>query len=212
MITIKQFTFNLFSTNTFILSDETGECIIIDPGNCKPSEDIQITDYISSKELKPVAQIITHYHIDHIMGIGFVRATYGLEATAHPDGIVFWKNPQSYRFDYGLNIQEIIPPVHFVRESDTITFGNSVLSVIYAPGHADGSICLVNEPQRFVIAGDVLFYGSIGRTDLPTGNFDVLRESILQKLFTLDDNYTVYPGHGPKTNIGMERLHNPFIN
>lgn len=212
MITIKNFTFNLFSTNTFILSDETGECIIIDPANSKPSEDEQITEYISSKRLKPVAQIITHYHIDHILGIGYVRDTYGLEATAHPAGSIFWSNPDKYRFDYGIDIKEIVAPTILVNENDIIRFGKSALKVIYVPGHADGSICLINEAQRFLIAGDVLFYGSIGRTDLPTGSFDILHENILEKLFTLDDNYTVYPGHGPKTNIGMERLHNPFIN
>lgn len=211
MINIKYFTFNLFATNTFVLSDETGECIIIDPGCSNQSEEAELTNYINSKSLIPKAQIITHYHIDHILGIKYVRDTYGFGATAHPDGKVFWENARTQGFDYGLAADDIVAPDYFIREHDKITFGISELSVLHVPGHADGSICLVNIPQSFVIAGDVLFYGSIGRTDLPTGNFNTLRENILEKLFVLDDNFTVYPGHGQKTKIGMERMHNPFI-
>jgi len=211
MINIKYFTFNLFATNTFVLSDETGECVIIDPGCSNQSEEEELSDYIKSNSLIPKAQIITHYHIDHILGIKFVKDNYGIGATAHPDGKLFWQNPRNQGFDYGLRAEDIIAPDYFIGENDKVTFGNSELSVLYVPGHADGSICLVNKPQRFVIAGDVIFYGSIGRTDLPTGNFNILRENILHKLFVLDDDFTVYPGHGPKTNIGMERIHNPFI-
>lgn len=212
MITIKSFIFNLFATNTFILSDETKECIIIDPGCSKPSEEEELERYITKNNLKPIAQIITHYHIDHILGINFVFNKYGIEATAHPEGSIFWNSQERFITDYGLKGDEIRKPKHFVKEGDKITFGNSEFEIITVPGHADGSICLVNHAQRFVIAGDVIFYGSIGRTDLPTGDFDVLREGILNKLFTLDDNYVVYPGHGQKTTIGMERIHNPFIN
>lgn len=212
MINIKYFTFNLFATNTFVLSDETSECIIIDPGCSNPSEEEELSDYIKSKSLIPKAQIITHYHIDHILGIKFVKDMYGIEATAHPNGNLFWENPRNQGFDYGLRAEDIIAPAHFINENDKVTFGNSELSVLYVPGHADGSICLVNAPQRFVMAGDVIFYGSVGRTDLPTGNFNLLRENIRQKLFVLDDDFTVYPGHGQMTTIGMERMHNPFIN
>lgn len=211
MITVKSFIFNLFATNTFVLSDESGECIIIDPGCSKPAEEEELVAYINKKALTPKAQVITHYHIDHVLGIKFVKDTYGIGAIAHPDGSVFWENTGFQGYEYGLKISEILPPDHFVVERDKITFGNSEFEVVEVPGHADGSICLINHPQKMVIAGDVIFYGSIGRTDLPTGNFDVLKENILKKLFTLDDNYVVYPGHGQKTNIGMERLHNPFI-
>lgn len=212
MISIKSFTFNLFAINTYLLSDETGECIIIDPGCSKLSEEEQLSTYIEQKGLTVKAQVVTHYHIDHIMGISYVKEKYKTGVTAHRDGRIFWENSPRESNDYGLPAIKIIPPDHFVEEHDKIRFGNSELEVLLVPGHADGSICLVNHQQKFLIAGDVLFYGSIGRTDLPTGNFDVLRENILTKLFTLDDNFVVYPGHGQKTNIGLERIHNPFIN
>lgn len=211
MINIKYFTFNLFATNTFVLSDETGECIIVDPGCSNHNEEQELAAYISEKSLTPKAQIITHYHIDHIMGIRFVKETYGIGATAHPDGKIFWENLNAQGYVYGLNADMIVAPDHFVKEKDKISFGNSEFEVLLVPGHADGSICLVNYAQHFVIAGDVLFYGSIGRTDLPTGNFQLLRQSIQNKLFLLDDDFTVYPGHGPETTIEMERLHNPYI-
>ncbi len=211
MINVKSFTFNLFSTNTFVLSDETQQCIIIDPGCSNPAEEEELFSFIKSKNLKPVAQIITHYHIDHILGIKFIKETYGIGATAHPDGKVFWNVKPGIGNEYGMTSDDIIPPDHFIKEGDKIVFGNSELSVVDVPGHADGSICLINYPQQFVMAGDVLFYGSIGRTDLPTGDFELLKKNILNKLFTLDDNFTVYSGHGQKTNIGMERLHNPYI-
>ncbi|HLN52777.1 MAG TPA: MBL fold metallo-hydrolase [Lentimicrobium sp.] len=211
MINIKSFAFNPFATNTYILSDETGECIIIDPACGSRDEEAELEKYIDSKSLSPKFQIVTHYHIDHILGVKFVKNRYGIGATVHSEGRIFWENIQNKAYHFGLNSNDIIPPDHFINEGDKVRFGNAELEVIYAPGHADGSICLVNHPQKFVIAGDVLFYGSIGRTDLPTGDFDILRENILTKLFVLDDNYTVYPGHGPKTSIGFERMQNPFI-
>lgn len=211
MITIKTFTFNLFATNTFVLSDETGECMIIDPGCAKPSEQAELSEYITKKALTPVLQVITHYHIDHITGIRFIKDTYGIGATAHPDGHIFWENKSAHESQYGFT-SEIVPPENFVKEGDKLKFGNSEFDVVLIPGHADGSICLINHAQKILIAGDVIFYGSIGRTDLPTGDFDILIENIRQKLFTLDDNFVVYPGHGQKTTIGFERLHNPFIN
>lgn len=211
MINIKCFTFNLFATNTFILWDETGECIIIDPGCSNHTEEEELFNFIRSNSLIPKAQIITHYHVDHILGIKYVKDTFGIGATTHPDGQVFWDNSRNQGFDYGLYATEIIAPEYYIRENEKVVFGNSELSVLYVPGHADGSICFVNAPQRFIIAGDVLFYGSVGRTDLPTGNFNLLKKSILEKLFILDDDYTVYPGHGQTTTIGIERMHNPYI-
>lgn len=211
MITIKSFPFNLFGTNTYILSDETGDCVIIDPACSNSSEQEVLTNYISQKGLHPIAQLITHYHIDHILGIEFVKNQYGIGATAHEGGQKLWEHAPKGGTVYGLSIDRIIPPDYFVKEHDKIKFGNSELEVLYTPGHADGSICLVNHTNKFVIAGDVLFYGSIGRTDLPTGDFDVLKENIVTKLFVLDDEYIVYPGHGQKTSIGLERMQNPFL-
>lgn len=212
MITVKSLVFNLFGTNTYILSDETNECVIIDPACSNPKEEKELEDYISEKGLTPVAQIITHYHIDHVLGIRFVKDKYGIGATAHPDGKVFWESTVKRGYDYGLYQIKIVRPDFLIKENDKLTFGHSELDVLYTPGHADGSICLLNHQQHFAIVGDVIFYGSIGRTDLETGNFDVLRESILHKIFTLKDEYTLYPGHGQKTIVGLERIHNPYIN
>lgn len=212
MITVKPLVFNLFGTNTYVLSDETNECIIIDPACSNQKEEEALDNYISEKGLTPVAQIITHYHIDHIAGIRFIKNKYGIGATAHPEGKIFWESPFNRGFDYGLKNIEIVRPDFLINENDKVTFGHSEFDVLYVPGHADGSICLVNHNQHFAIVGDVIFYGSIGRTDLETGNFEVLRKSILDKIFTLKDEYTLYPGHGQKTMVGLERIHNPYIN
>ncbi|HOI86716.1 MAG TPA: MBL fold metallo-hydrolase [Lentimicrobium sp.] len=211
MITVKTLVFNSFSVNTYIISDETGDCIIIDPGCESPAEQQKLAGYIASAGLTPRALVNTHFHVDHILGNRFVADLYKLAPTAHPEGELLRSTAREFGSIFGLNLTDVAIPEHFVNDGDTIKFGNSELEVLYTPGHADGSICLVSHPERFVISGDVLFYGSIGRTDLPTGDFDVLMNSIETKLFVLDNDYTVYPGHGPKTLIGYEKMNNPFI-
>lgn len=211
MVSIKIFVFNSFAVNSFVLYDETRECIIIDPGCHAEAEKLQLSAFIDDNKLKPVAMINTHFHVDHILGNHFVCSRYDLKPTGHANGSMFWRTAREFGSVFNLKIDEIAPTGIFVAEGDLITFGNSEFEVRYTPGHADGSICLINHAQKFVIAGDVLFYGSIGRTDLPTGDFDILMESIRTKLFVLDDDYTVYPGHGPKTTIGYEKRNNPFI-
>jgi glyoxylase-like metal-dependent hydrolase (beta-lactamase superfamily II) len=211
MINIKIFVFNSFAVNGFVLYDETSECVIIDPGCHSDEEKLELSTFIENNKLKPVAMINTHFHVDHILGNHFVCSRYGLKPTGHANGSMFWRTAREFGSVFNLNIEEIAQTEVFVAEGDLINFGNSELEVRYTPGHADGSICLVNHAQKFIIAGDVLFYGSIGRTDLPTGDFDTLMDSIQTRLFVLDDDYTVYPGHGPKTSIGFERENNPFI-
>ncbi len=211
MISIKTLVFNSFSVNTYILYDETLECVIIDPGCHGAEEEIELASFISENKLKPVALINTHFHVDHILGNSFVCSKYDLKPTGHAGGSMFWRTAREFGSVFNLDIDEVEKTEHFVETGDLITFGNSGLEVRYTPGHADGSICLINHPQKFVIAGDVLFYGSIGRTDLPTGDFDTLIESIQTQLFNLDNDYTVYPGHGPETSIGYEKMNNPFI-
>lgn len=210
MVTIKSFAFNLFGTNTYLLWDETLECVIVDPACSNSTEQEVLAGFIKTNNLIPKAQVITHYHIDHIAGIEFVKDTYDIGPTAHSAGSQFWQVHGGISA-YGLTVSRVISPDHTVEENDKIRFGQSELEVLYTPGHANGSICLVNHAQKFVIAGDVLFYGSIGRTDLPSGDFDVLIDSIMNKLFVLDDSYIVYPGHGPKTTIGLEKNQNPFL-
>jgi len=211
MVSIKIFVFNSFAVNSFVLYDETRECIVIDPGCHSDAEKLLLSTFIDDHKLKPVAVINTHFHVDHILGNHFVCSRYGLKPTGHANGSMFWRTAREFGSVFNLEIDEIAQTEIFVGEGDLITFGTSELEVRYTPGHADGSICLINHAQKFIIAGDVLFYGSIGRTDLPTGNFDTLMESIQTRLFVLDDEFVVYPGHGPKTSIGFERMNNPFI-
>ncbi len=188
-----------------------GESVIIDPGCYEQSEKDELVKYIASNNLKPVRLLYTHCHIDHILGNNFICDTYGLKPEIHKAGLPFLLNGHKQGEIYGFELQKIIEPEKYIEDGDLIRFGNSVLKVAYTPGHADGSVCFINEPGKFVITGDVLFHESIGRTDFPTGNFDLLMESIRTKLFTLEDDFTVWPGHGPETTIGHEKMNNPFI-
>ncbi|MEI6820819.1 MAG: MBL fold metallo-hydrolase [Bacteroidota bacterium] len=211
MITIKKFVFNDFQVNCYVLYDETKECIIVDAANYNKSEDDELANYITNEGLKPVCLVNTHCHIDHILGSAFVENTYGLGITMHAAGKVFLDNAIAQANVYGFNLKGVAKVTGSLNEGDKIKFGNSELEVLYTPGHADGSICLVNHTQEFVITGDVLFQESIGRTDLPTGDYDLLKKNIITKLFTLEVTYIVYPGHGPSTSIGNEAMNNPFI-
>jgi len=211
MITIGKFVFNPFYENTCILYDESGESVIIDPGCVDKEEERELTDFFISKNLKPARQIFTHCHIDHIFGINFIYRQYDLKPEIHKAAMPFLTRGNEQARVYGFNIPKIIEPEKFIEEGDKVKFGKSELDVVYTPGHADGSVCFINHPQKFVISGDVLFQGSIGRTDFPTGDFDLLLESIRTKLYVLPDDYTVYPGHGEKTTIGFEKRNNPFV-
>jgi len=211
MILIERFIFNSFGVNTYVVSGKSRECIIIDPGCNSPAEEKELSGYIHDQKLTPVMMVNTHFHVDHILGNTFVCNTYGIKPVVHSAGRMFWETAREFGSVFGLDIREIIKPVTFTNEGDFLVAGDVELRVLYTPGHADGSISLVCDSQKFVITGDALFYGSIGRTDLPTGNYDLLRESIQDKLFTLPGDYTVYPGHGPQTSIGYEMINNPFI-
>lgn len=211
MITVKQFPFNPFQVNTYVLSDETKECIIIDPGMQGQNEEQELTDYIDANGLKPVLLLNTHAHIDHIIANNFVAEKYNLQLNAHKDCVGFLTNAASYAESFGLKIAGVKSIDNFIGNEEVIKFGDSTIQVLHTPGHADGSLCFYSEKDAFVITGDVLFNQSIGRTDLPTGNYDLLQQSIWEKLFTLPDNTIAWPGHGPETNIGFEKLHNPFV-
>jgi hydroxyacylglutathione hydrolase len=212
MIEISTFIFNSFGVNTYVLYDESLECLIIDPGCESPREEEELSRFIKANELKPVRMINTHAHIDHILGNTYVCEKYNLKPESHMAGLRFYENAAVSGSIFGISIRKVIMPTNFLNEGDLVNFGNSALKICYTPGHADGSICLVCDMGSFVITGDVLFQESIGRTDLPTGNLDKLLESIRLKLFILPDHYTVYPGHGPTTTIGYEKRNNPFIN
>ena len=208
---IQTFTFNPFYENTYILYDSSGECVIIDPGCSNASENLEISTFIADHNLKPVHLINTHCHIDHILGNKFISTKYQLKLTAH--------KKESQVLDFGIQTAmmyqipyETSPAIEiFIDEGDKVKFGQSELEVLFTPGHSPASISLLNKESKMLIAGDVLFQGSIGRTDLPGGNFETLTRVIRSKFFTLPDDVVVYPGHGDSTTVGFEKRTNPFF-
>jgi len=212
MIQLRSFVNNPYQENTYILYDESKECVIIDPGMYTGAEQNSVTRFINALELKPVLLLNTHCHIDHVLGNKFVFDTYGLKPQFHEGELALLTAVPSYAPAQGFNYEPSPLPEVFLPESGSITFGNSELELLFAPGHSPAHLCFYSKAGKFLIGGDVLFYGSIGRTDLPGGNYDQLITSIREKLFSLPDETTVYPGHGQETNIGFERQYNPFLN
>ena len=208
---IQCFTFNPFQENTYILFDETKECVIIDPGCYDAEEKQELFDFIKVHELKPVHLLNTHCHIDHVLGNHFVFTAYQLLPEIHPAEEAVLAATKDYGPQFGIYMEASPPPLLILREGNTITFGNCTLEMIHAPGHSPGSICFHHTESHTLIGGDVLFQMSIGRTDLPGGNMTSLLRSIREKLFTLDPETIVFPGHGPETSIKFEKLNNPFL-
>ena len=211
MITIHSFTFNPFSENMYILYDETKEALIIDPGCYTQPEKEELAKFIRDAGIKPVKLLNTHAHIDHVLGNNFVAAKYGLKLEMHEADADLLRSAPVYGQMWGIKPEPSPEPSAFLTEGDEVKFGNSKLDVLYTPGHCPGSITFYSSDEKFAIVGDVLFYGSIGRTDLPGGNHELLIRSIREKLFPLGDDMVVYPGHGPSTTIGFEKQHNPFL-
>lgn len=212
MIQIKKFTFNPFQENTYILFDETKECVVIDPGCYEKHEEDELMQFISQNDLKPVRLLNTHCHIDHILGNQMVANTYGLGLEIHKEDLVTLKSVVNYAHVYGFqNYKESPDPVRFLEDDDEVSFGNSSLKVIFGPGHAPGHVAFYSENDAFVVNGDILFAGSFGRVDLPGGSMDVLRTTILNKMFHLPEDTVVYCGHGPETTIGKEKVSNMIL-
>jgi len=196
--------------NTFVLHDETKECVIIDPGCYEPEEKHELQEFIKDRGLKVIALLNTHCHIDHVLGNAFIKEQYKVALYLHPKDEATLKAVKVYAPNYGFPLYQEATIDHFIDEGDTITFGNSALEIVFVPGHAPGHIAFYNKKEKFCIGGDVLFRSSIGRTDLPGGDYDTLIKSIQNKIFPLGDDITVYPGHGPETQIGFEKINNPF--
>ncbi len=211
MLTIKQFTFSPVQENTYILFNEEKQCIIIDPGCYSSQERNQLKDYVVEHGLQPKYLLNTHCHLDHIFGNRFVATTFGLVLHIHPNEEKVLSMGPTFGDMWGLPFQNYEGDLVFLKEGDSILLGNDLLEILEAPGHSPGSICFYNRKQQFIIGGDVLFNGSIGRTDLPMGDFDTLINSIRTKLWPLPDEVVVYSGHGPTTTIGKEKRSNPFL-
>lgn len=211
MINIKQFTFNAYQENSYVLYDETGECVIIDPGMYESFEQNELVAFIKQQQLKPVALLNTHCHLDHVFGNKFVFDQWGLKPRFHHGELYILHAIPGYAPGMGFRYDRSPDPEVFLEEKDVVKFGSSELEIILAPGHSPAHLCFYAREENFLIGGDVLFYGSIGRTDLPGGNHAQLLQSIREKLFILPADCKVYPGHGNSTLIGFEKENNPFF-
>jgi glyoxylase-like metal-dependent hydrolase (beta-lactamase superfamily II) len=204
--------FNPFGENTYVVYDRTKECVIIDPGCFDDAERSELQQFIQDNGLRPVRLLNTHCHLDHVFGNRWVAQTWGLGLEIHRGELpVLDRVPTACQM-YGIPWTEpLLPPSRFIEPGEVITFGVSKLQVLFTPGHSPASLSFYNEEEAWVVAGDVLFYEGIGRTDLPGSDLPTLLESIRNQLFTLPPATLVYPGHGPTTTIRHEMEESPFL-
>lgn len=211
MFLIKVLTFNAVQENTYVLYNEHKECIIIDPGCYSDEEKEALKSFIDKNELQPKMLINTHCHLDHVFGNKFIAEAYRLTLQIHKNEESVLQMAPSSGLMFNLPFDNYKGELIFLKEGDVVSLGEDSLQVIEAPGHSSGSICFYCEKQKFIIGGDVLFYQSIGRTDLPGGSHEGLIKNIKEKLFVLPQDVKVYPGHGPATTIGDEIKYNPYL-
>jgi hydroxyacylglutathione hydrolase len=211
MLTVQAFTFNPVQENTYVVYNEKRQCCIIDPGCYFASEEQELKDFIEKNSLQPIYLLNTHCHLDHIFGNRFVAKTFGLSLYLNKlEKPVLDHGPASGQL-WQLPFDNYEGELNFLDEGDTVRIGDDELQVLFTPGHSPGSISFYCKDEKFLISGDVLFWGSVGRTDLPGGDFAILEESIKTKLYTLPADTIVYPGHGDSTAIGDEMKTNPFV-
>ena len=209
---IVKFVFNPIQENTYLLWDQTMECIIIDAGNSSAGEDSRLADFIANNGLKPVMAVNTHGHFDHLMGVNFLKQTYGVKFALSSKDEYLRASAQQSCAMFGIAAVVDVPQIDIDLDTiDTISFGETELKVIKTPGHTPGGVCLYHEQSSQLFSGDTLFRESIGRTDLPGGEYGTIIRSILSNIIPLGDEVTVYPGHSDKTTIGHESLYNPFV-
>lgn len=211
MIQIQSFVFSPFQENTYVLFDETHEAVIIDPGCLMQAEKETLAQFVTQNRLIVKALLQTHAHLDHVFGSAFVKRKYGVKMWMHKNELPILASVENRCQLWGIRGYEPVEADEFIDEGDIISFGNSQLEILFVPGHAPGHLAFVNHAQRFVIGGDVLFKGSVGRTDFPLCNHEALINSIQTKFMTLEDDYRVYAGHMDSTTIGHERRTNPFL-
>jgi len=203
--------FNPIDVNTYILAEKSGECAIIDCGCYDSDEFNRLTDLIDENQLTPVLLLNTHCHLDHIFGDRFMLQKYNIGAFCHKDDVYNRKKAVNHALMFGLSMKDPPEPAGYLADGQKISFGQTELASIHVPGHAAGSLAFYSEKDKVVFTGDALFAGSIGRTDLPGGNYETLINSISNKLFTLPEETIVYPGHGNETSIGNEIRTNPYF-
>lgn len=212
MLNIQKFVFNTFSENTYVLwDDESFECMIIDPGCSDISEENELFDFIEEKNLIPKYLINTHCHIDHIIGVNSVLNKFKIKYLAPENDLPLLDHAVSQAEMFGLYLDEIKKPDEYLSEESDLKLGDENIKCLFTPGHTPGEFCLYSETNKICITGDVLFQGSIGRTDLWGGNYSQLIQSIKTKLLALPDDVVIYPGHGDNSTIGEEKKLNPFL-
>lgn len=211
MMQITSFTFNPFQENTYLLSNEAKEAIIIDPGMYNADEMQLLDAFIIQNRLNPKKVLLTHAHLDHVMGLKVFLDKYDVPFYLHEKELPVYTTAEEVAQRYGVELCLPKKKHELISEKERIAFGETQLEIRLAPGHSPGSICFYSAENNWVIGGDVLFQQSIGRTDLPGGDYDTLIRSIQTQLFTLDDATRVYAGHGPSTTIGLEKMNNPFL-
>ena len=208
---VKSFVFNAFYENTYLLSSSNLETLILDPGCYENFEKKELTDFIKTNKLKPIAIINTHCHIDHVLGNDYLKKLYEIPLWIPATENNLLKSVSTYAPTMGIQNYQEAQPNKLLSEKDVITFGSEKLEILYAPGHSEGHLMFYHAADKSLMAGDVIFRESIGRTDLPGGNFKTLEESIKNQVYTLPEAVKIYPGHGPSTTVGHEKKHNPFV-
>ncbi len=211
MIEIKTFIHNPFHENTYLLWDETKAAVLIDPGAYSDVEKNEVVQFIMDNHLQPEKMICTHGHVDHILGSSYFGDLFSLSLEYHPEEKHLIDHAADFAASYGFDFNQMPFLAPILMDRGTIRFGKSSLDVIHVPGHSAGSVAFYSEKDKILISGDVLFKQTIGRTDLPGGDYDVLMHSITQKLLSLPADTKVYPGHGPSTSIAEEMEQNDFI-
>lgn len=210
MLAIQSFTFNPVQENTYVLYEGKDACII-DPGCYFGNERRTLQEWIEVHQLSPKFLLNTHCHLDHVFGNKFIHEEYGLTLHLHEKEKEMLQHAPAAALQWNMPFENYRGELIFLNAGDTVKIGNSLLNVIFAPGHSPGSICFYCKAQDFIVSGDVLFRLSIGRTDLPGGDYETLVNSIRKEIFMLPEKTIVYPGHGDTTTVGYEKKHNPFV-
>ncbi|MDQ0592892.1 hydroxyacylglutathione hydrolase [Chryseobacterium ginsenosidimutans] len=211
MLQIQGFVFNFASENTYIIYNENKNAWLIDPGNMNEQETSAIQNFITENDLKIQKILLTHAHIDHVLGLQWAFDTYKVPVTMHQDDKEVLDMFQVSGMRFGMELKHINVDIEYINEGDELDLDGEKLKIYHVPGHSPGSVVYHNNNQKLMISGDVLFEGSIGRTDLYKGNYEQLIEGIKTKLFILDDETQVFSGHGNPTTIGFEKGYNPFF-
>jgi hydroxyacylglutathione hydrolase len=212
MLSVKSFVFNPVLENTYVVFNERDACCIIDPGCYFGNERKALEEFLTEQKLTPRYLLNTHCHLDHVFGNKFIHDNYGLTLHLHKNEKILLEYAPKSGLQWNMPFENYRGELIFLEEGEIIRLDRDELKVLLTPGHSPGSICFYSEKDGFLIGGDVLFRSSIGRTDLPGGDFDTLIRSIRTKLFVLPEQVEVYPGHGESTTIGFEKANNPFLN